>query len=120
MYSVMKATFLRWSSIVTASLSAAWVLLVAALVVRCRLAEQLFPVLGKFSPFRGHLVATDRMLDAFPILALLALAFMVIAWYRERSFRAARPAAIAVGASILMSILVIALNPGGYLTWFPS
>jgi len=116
----MKPTFLRCSSIVTASVSAAWVLLLAILVVRCRLAEQPFPVLAKFSPFRGHLVATDRMFDAFPILALVALALMGIAWYREQSFRAVRTAAIAVGASILVSTLVMALNPEGYFSWFLS
>jgi hypothetical protein len=116
----MKATFLRWSSIVTGFLSAAWVVLLAALVARCLLAEQPFPVLAKFSRFRGHLVATDRMLDAFPLLALLAVAFTGIAWYRERTFRPVRTAAIAVGVSILISILVIAVNPGGYLSWFLS
>ena len=120
MHYVMKTTILRCSSIVTACLSAAWVLLLAALVVLSRLAEQPFPVLAKFSRFRGLLVAIDRMLDAFPILALLALAFMGVAWYRARSFRAVRPVAIAVGVSILVSLLVIALNPGGYLSWFLS
>lgn len=116
----MKSTFLRWSSAIAAAFSAAWVLLLAALIVRCKLADQPFPVLAKFSPFRGHLVATDWMLEAFPILALLALVLMGIAWYRERSFRAIRPLVITVGVSVLMSLLVIAFNPGGFFSWFLS
>ena len=116
----MRSTFLHWSSAVAASFSAAWVLLLAALVVRCKVADQPFPVLAKFSPFRDHLVATDRMFEAFPIFALLALMLMGIAWYRERSFQAIRPLVITVGVSVLVSLLVIAFNPGGYFSWFLS
>ena len=103
-----------------ACFSGAWVLLLAALVVRCKLSDQPFPVLAKFSPFRDHLLVADRMLQTFPILALLAVVSLCIAWYRERSFRAVRPVSIVVGASILISSLVIGLNPGGYLSWFLS
>ena len=60
------------------------------------------------------------MLEAFPILALLALVLLGIAWYRERSFRIVRPAAISTGVGVLISGLAIALNPGEYLSWFLS
>jgi hypothetical protein len=120
MHYVMKTTILHWSSIATASFSAVWILLLTVLVVRCRLAEQPFPVLAKFSPFRGNLVATDWALNAFPVLVLLGLTLLGKEWFRERSFRAVRPVAIAIGVSVLLSALVIALNPGGYVSWFLS
>ncbi len=116
----MKSKFLFWGSAGAACFSWAWLVLLTALVIRCKLSVQPFPVLAKFSPFRNHLVATDRMLQMFPVLALLALALIGIAWYRERSFQAVRPAVIVIGVSILVSILAIALNPGGYLSWFLS
>jgi len=116
----MKSKLFLWAGAVAGCFSGGWVVLLAALVVRCKLSDQPFPVLAKLSLFRNHLFATDRMLQAFPILALLAMVLIGIAWYRERSFRAVRPVAIAVGASILVSILAAALNPGGYLSWFLS
>lgn len=116
----MKSKFLLWGSVGAACFSWAWVVLLTALVIRCKLLAQPFPVLAKFSPFRNHLVAADRMLQMFPLLALLALVLLGTAWYRERSFQAVRSAVIAIGVSILVSILAIALNPGGYLSWFLS
>lgn len=116
----MKSRFLLWSSVVAACFSAVWVLLLGALVVRCKLANQPFPVLAKFSPFKEHLLVTDRMLQAFPMLGLLGLVLISIAWYRERSFRAVRPVTLTLAVSILVSSLVISLNPGGYLSWFLS
>jgi hypothetical protein len=116
----MKSKFLLWSSGVAGASSAAWVLLLAILVLRCKFSDRPFPVLAKFSPFRDHLVATDKMLQAFPILALVAMVLMGIAWYRERSFRIMRPAAISTGVGLLISGAVIAFNPGGYLSWFLS
>jgi hypothetical protein len=116
----MKSKFFLWSSGFTACFSCVWVLLLAALVIRCKLSDQPFPVLAKFSPFRENLAATGRMYQVFPVLALLALVLMGLAWYRERSFRFVRPIVIAIGASILVSILAIALNPGGYFSWYLS
>jgi hypothetical protein len=116
----MKSTFFLWSSAFTGCLSCAWVPLLAALVIRSKLPDQPFPVLAKFSPFRDHLAVTGRMYSAFPVLALLALLLMGLAWYGERSFRFVRPAVVTVGVSILVSILEIALNPGGYFSWYLS
>ena len=111
----MKSTFLRWASALAAALSATWVFLLAALVFRCKFMDQPFPVLAKFSPFREHLVATDRMVTPSPLLAPPG-----IASYRERSFRAIRPIAIMVGISELVPLLAVGLNPGGYISWFLS
>jgi hypothetical protein len=116
----MKSKVFVWSSGIAGVLSAAWVLLLTTLVVRCKFSAQPFPVLAKFSPFREHLEATDNMVRAFPILALLAVVLMGIAWYREKSFRSVRPAAVATAVSVLTSGLVIAVNPGGYFSWFLS
>ena len=116
----MKSTVFLWSSAFTACSSCVWVLLLAALVIRCKLSDQPFPVLAKFSPFRDHLAVTGRMYQAFPVLALLALVLMGLAWYRERSFRFVSPVLITIGASILVSILAICLNPGGYFSWYLS
>ena len=116
----MKSKLFLWSSAIAGLGSALWVLSLAALVVGCKLLDTGFPVLAKFSPYRGLLLTTDRLLQAFPFLALLALALFGIGWYRERSFRTLRPAALAVGLSFLLSALVIAFNPAGYLSWFLS
>src|SRR5678809_1272957 len=105
----MKSKFFLLSGAFTACFSCAWVLLLAALVIRSKLSDQPFPVLAKFSPFRDHLAATGRMYQAFPALAVLALVLMGLAWYCERSFRFVRPAVITIGVSILVSILAIAL-----------
>ena len=104
----------------TGVLSSAWVLMLTALVIRCKLSGQPFPVLAKFSPFHTHLVVTDRMLQLSPVLALLALVLVGIAWWWERRFEPVRPVVLAVGISVLVSSLAIALNPGGYLSWFIS
>ncbi len=116
----MKTSILRWCSFVAATLSATWVLLLAALVIRCKFTDPPFPVLAKFSPFRDHLAATDRMLTAFPVLALLAAVLIGIAWVRERNFRAVRAFIVSDGLCLLASLLVITLNPGGYFSWFLS
>jgi|SRR5690349_12354728 len=116
----MKSKFFLWSSALSACVSCVWVPLLAALVIRCKLSGQAFPVLAKFSTYRDHLSATSRMYEAFPVLALLAVVLMGLAWYRERSFRFVRPAVIAIGVSILVSILLIGLNPGGYFSWYLS
>src|SRR5438445_12693417 len=70
---LMKTTILRWSSVIAAALSATWVILLAAVVLRCKLSAQPFPVLAKFSPFHEHLMLTDRWLTLFPVFALLAV-----------------------------------------------
>ena len=116
----MRSKLLLWSCYVTGPLSAAWVLLLALLVIRCKFSQQPFPVLAKFSPFRLHLDATDKLLQLFPLLALMAVVFLGLAWYRERRFCAIRHAAIAVGVSLLTSVYVVAFNPGGYVSWFLS
>jgi hypothetical protein len=116
----MKTTFLRWSSVTAAALSATWIVLLAALIVRCKSSGQSFPVLAKFSPFRGHLMLTDHLLTLFPVFALLAMGLIGAAWYWERSFRSVRAVAIACAVLVSLSLLVIALNPGGYFSWFLS
>jgi hypothetical protein len=116
----MRSKFFLWSSVFSACFSCVWVLLLAALVIRCKLSDQPFPVLAKFSPFGDHLAATGRMFDAFPALALLALVLSGVAWYQEGSFRFVRPVVMAIGVSILVSILAIVLNPGGYFSWYLS
>ena len=117
---LMKTTILRWSSVSAAALSAAWIILISALVVRCKLSGQPFPVLAKFSPFREHLKLTDRCLRMFPVFAFLALALAGAAWYSERTFRSVRTVAIASALIVLLSLLVIVLNPGGCVSWFLS
>jgi len=76
--------------------------------------------LAKFSPFHEHLMLTDRWLRLFPFLALVAVVLICAAWYWERSFRSVRAVAIASAAIVLLSLLVILLNPGGYFSWFLS
>jgi hypothetical protein len=116
----VKSAALFWSSIVAAVFSAAWVLLLAALVARAKLADQTFPVLAKFTPFHTHLVATDRMLQAFPVLAFLALVLAGLAWWRAGGFRAVRAPIFMLAASMTLSLFVIVADPGGYLSWFLS
>ena len=117
---LMKTTILRWSSVIAAALSATWVILLAALVLRCKSSAQPFPVLAKFSPFHEHLMLTDRWLRLFPLFALVAVVLICAAWYWERSFRSVRAVAIASAVIVLSSLLVILLNPGGYFSWFLS
>ncbi len=117
---LMKTTILRWSSVIAAALSATWVILLAAVVLRCKLSAQPFPVLAKFSPFDEHLMLTDRWLRLFPLFALVAVVLICAAWYWERSFRSVRAVAIASAVIVLSSLLVILLNPGGYFSWFLS
>ena len=116
----MRSRYIVWSSITAACLSSGWVLLLIALVIRCKLSGQPFPVLAKFSPFPIHMVITDRMLSLGPGLTVLAVALVGAAWYRERSFSTVRNALGVVGSSVLVSVLTIAINPGNYLSWFLS
>src|SRR5690348_6823624 len=98
-------------------MSAVWVGLLAALVVRCKMSGQPFPVLAKFSPFHNHLVLTDRCLTFFPTFALIAALLLGAAWYLEHNFRPLRTPAAADALLLLLSPLVIFLNPGGYFSW---
>jgi len=116
----MRSRYLLWSSTAAACLSSTWVLLLMALVIRCKLSGQPFPVLAKFSPFPIHVVITDRMLSLGPGLTVLAAALVGAAWYRESSFSTVRNALGIVGSSVLVSILTIAINPGNYVSWFLS
>src|ERR1043166_4397167 len=116
----MKITILRWGSMTAAALSATWVILLAALVVRCESSGKPFPVLAKFSRFHAHLMLTDYLLKFFPVFALLALCLIGAAWYRERSFRPICSAAINCAVLVSMSLVVILFNPGGYFSWFLS
>lgn len=116
----MRTLFLRWGSVIAAALSATWVGLLAGLVVRCKASGQPFPVLAKFSPFRDHLMLTDRWLTLFPFFAVVAGAFLGIAWFKERNFRSVRVTAWTSAGLILLSVGVIVLNPGGYFSWFLS
>ena len=113
-------TILRWSSVTAATLSSAWIFSLAALVVRCKLNGP-FPVLAKFSPFHNHLMLTDSLAYlVFPVFALMAALFVGGAWYFERSFRSVRVVAMVSVALVMLSLLVVLVNPGGYLSWFLS
>ena len=57
---------------------------------------------------------TDRWLRLFPLLALVAV--VCAAWYWERSFRSVRAVAIASAVIVVLSLLVILLNPGVYFS----
>jgi len=116
----MKTTIFRWSSVTTAALSAFWVVLLAALVVRCKSIGQPFPVLAKLSPFHDHLMLADRWLTLFPAFAILAAVLLGAAWYFERRFRSVRATAVAIAVCVSLSLLVILVNPGGYFSWFLS
>jgi hypothetical protein len=116
----MKTRILRWGSVVSAVLSATWVVLLAALVVRCIATPEPFPVLAKFSPFPDHLKLVDRFLSLFPVFALLALLLAGGTWYWERNFRSIHGVLITTALLLLVSLGVIIINPGGYLSWFLS
>jgi hypothetical protein len=116
----MKTTILRWSGVAAAALSVVWIVLLAALVVRCKSSGEPFPVLAKFSPFHNHLMLTDRWLTAFPIFALLAAMLVGAAWYYERNFRSVRGSVAANVVLVLLFLLVMLTNPGGYFSWFLS
>jgi hypothetical protein len=116
----MKITVLRWSSVAAAAMSAVWIGLLAALVARCKMSGQPFPVLAKFSPFHNHLVLTDRSLTLFPAFALMAAFLLGTAWFLERNFRPLQTPAAASALLLLASPLVILFNPGGYFSWFLS
>ena len=116
----MKTTILRWGSVLAAVLSATWIVLLAALVVRCVAAPQSFPVLAKFSPFHDHLTLVGRFYGLFPVFALLALVLVGAAWFLERSFRSVRGVIITTALLLLASPVVIFTNPGGYFSWYLS
>jgi hypothetical protein len=116
----MKTTILRWSSVAAAASSVVWIVLLAALVVRCKSSGEPFPVLAKFSPFHNHLMLTGHWLTAFPIFAFLAGMLVGAAWYYERSFRSVRGSVVANAVLVLLSPLVVLINPGGYFSWFLS
>ena len=116
----MKTAILLWGSVVAAVLSVTWVILLAALVVRCIAAPQPFPVLAKFSLFHDHLMLVDRFYGLFPIFALLALVLVGGAWHRERSFRPVSGVLTATALLLLFSLVVMVINPGGYFSWFLS
>jgi hypothetical protein len=116
----MRTTVFRSVSVSAAMLSTTWLMLLAALVLRCKLGNQPFPVLAKFSPFRSHMAAIDIMLIAFPWLALTALALIGLTYYYDRSIQVMRGTVLIFGASIVASLSAILLNPGGYFSWFLS
>lgn len=116
----MKPRILRWGGVAAAVLSATWVVLLAALVVRCVAAPQPFPVLAKFSTFHDHFTLVGRFYGLFPVFALLALVLIGAAWYLERSFRSVRGVLIATTLLLLDSPVVVFTNPGGYFSWYLS
>jgi hypothetical protein len=116
----MKTSVLRWVGVTVAALSTAWFILLGALVVRCKWSGDPFPVLAKFSPFREHLMVTDRCFMLYPVLAVGALVALGLAWYRERRFATVRIAALISVVLLLLSVLVVVVNPGGYFSWFLS
>jgi len=116
----MKTTLLRVGSFIASTLSVAWVFLLASLFIRARLSEQPFPVLAKFSQFRDHFLAADRMFTAFPLLALSALLFIGLTYYYERNLRTVRAPMVTFGTSVLLSLSVMVLNPGGCVSWLLS
>ncbi|HTL16023.1 MAG TPA: hypothetical protein VL793_02245 [Patescibacteria group bacterium] len=116
----MKITLLRWSSVTAGALSTVWIALLAALVIRCKLIDQPFPVLAKLSPFHDHLMLVVRWLSLFPVFGLVAALLVGVTWCIERNFRPLRSTALAAGTLLSASPLVIFLNPGGYFSWFLS
>jgi len=116
----MKTTILRWSGVTAATLSSVWVVLLAALVLRCKSSLQPFPVLAKLSPFHNHLMLTDRWLTLFPVFASTAALLIGVAWYFERSIRSVAVVTMVSALLVLLSLLVVVLNPGGYFSWFLS
>ncbi|HEY5915703.1 MAG TPA: hypothetical protein VJA21_34385 [Verrucomicrobiae bacterium] len=60
------------------------------------------------------------MLRLFPVFAVLAVLLLGVAWYRERTFSGLRYTVFAVALSLLVSVVMVAFNPGGYLSWFLS
>ena len=120
MSTLMKTTILRWASVTAAALSSIWVVLLAALVMLCKQDDEPFPVLAKFSPFHGLLMLVDRWLTLSPAFALLTVLLIGATWYSERSFRSFRTFAVASAMFVSLSLLVMVLNPGGYVSWFLS
>jgi hypothetical protein len=116
----MKSTILRWSGVTSAAVSSVWVVLLAALVIRCKWSVQPFPVLAKLSPFHNHLMLTDRWLTLFPAFASMAALLIGAACYCERSIRSVGVITAVSALLVLLSLVVVVLNPGGYFSWFLS
>lgn len=116
----MKAMPSRVLALASAALSTAWVGLLLALYIRCRLDGPPFPVLAKFSPYPGHLVWVDRGLRWYPVLAVMAFVAWGAAWYGEGRFRAVRGLAGAILLLLVITPLMAGLNPGGLVAWFLS
>lgn len=111
---------LRWSSGLASVLSAVWVPLLLFLILRCKLTGAPIPVLGKFAPFRFHFALTDRMLSVSPFFVVSALILLVTARYVSRNTESVRSTALLLGASVAVSVVFAAGNPGGYFTWLLS
>ena len=107
---------LRQTALLTACLPAVWLALLALLVIRAHLSGSSYPM-AKFTPFSFHFTITQVFFLAFPVLGIASILQTV--WVRRHFADARSSWAFAVlGISLLASIAVIALNPGGYFLWF--
>jgi hypothetical protein len=112
----MFRTILRQATLLAACLPALWLVLLALLVVRAHFTGSSYPM-AKFAPFPFHFTVTQILFLAFPVLAIASIAQTV--WVR-RHFADARAswAFVVLAISVLASVAVITLNPGGYFLWF--
>ncbi len=114
----MKTKILQRIVLLTAVLPAVWVLLLGLLVLRTRdaTARALYPM-AKYTPFSIHFTLTQVFFLGFPLLAVASLVHILWARRRFREFRPL-PAFLILGVSVLLSVAVIAFNPGGRFLWF--
>jgi hypothetical protein len=108
---------LRGASLVFSGLSVAWIALLLALVLRCRIAVHPFPALAKFSPLGLHYQLTLTMLRSAPIFALLSLVFVLGAWRLSKNEDSNRLTGIVLGACLAASLFFVAGNPAGFFSW---
>jgi hypothetical protein len=102
----------------TAVLPATWIVLLASLMIRTHDSNwrPLYPM-AKLSPYTIHFTATQVCFLAAPLLVIASLV-QIIWLYRRQAEVSATRAAIALACSLGLSVLVVALNPAGWFTWF--
>jgi len=115
----MSTTFLKRTVPITASLPAAWVVLLGLLVLRTHrlYADPALYPMAKFTPFGVHFIVTQVLFVAFPFLAMAAA--IQILWLRGRvpGFRSV-PAFLVLVISVALCVATIAFNPEGRFLWF--
>jgi hypothetical protein len=73
--------------------------------------------LAKFYPFYVQFTITQLFFLAFPLFALASFTQILMVRRRDPAFRASFPVVL-TATSLAISAIVIALDPGGYFTWF--